>query len=72
MQPKEKVAVAVPRLAYSVDEAVDTGAFPNRNKAYLAIARGDVASWKDGRSRRIDAESLREYVRRKVRESEAA
>ena len=60
---------ALPRLGYTVDQAVLTGAFPNRNKAYTAISRGDVMSWKDGRSRVISAESLQEYVRRKVREA---
>ena len=58
-----------PRLGYSVDDAVESGAFPNRNKAYNAIARGDVLSWKDGRSRIISAESLREYVTRRAREA---
>jgi hypothetical protein len=58
------------RLGYSVAGALETGVFPNRNKLYLAIARGDVVSWKDGRSRVISAESLREYVARKTREAE--
>jgi len=57
-----------PRLGYSVDESVKTGAFPNRNKAYNAIARGDVDSWKDGRSRIISAKSLEAYVARRARE----
>lgn len=59
----------VPRLGYSVRDAVATGAFPTRNKLYAAIARGDVLSWKDGRSRMISAESIREYVRRRAREA---
>lgn len=56
----------VERLAYTVNEAIATGAFPNRNKLYGAIARGDVESWKDGRSRMISAASLRQYVARKT------
>jgi hypothetical protein len=57
------------RLGYSVTDALQTGAFPNRNKLYLAIGRGDIESWKDGRSRIISADSLREYVQRKVSEA---
>ena len=59
-----KPAVPADRLGYSVADALQTGAFPNRNKLYLAIARGDIATWKDGRSRMISAESLRQYVAR--------
>ena len=60
------------RLAYTMADALQTGAFPTRNKLYLAIARGDVTSWKDGRSRMISADSLREYVHRKTREAQGA
>ena len=56
------------RLGYTVKDAIETGAFPNRNKLYKAINRGDIATWKDGRSRMISAESLRQYVQRKTRE----
>lgn len=59
----------VERLAYSVDEAVKTGALPNRTKLYAAIARGEVESWKEGRSRMISAASLRRYVERKLSEA---
>lgn len=54
------------RLGYTVNGALETGAFPNRNKLYDAIARGDVETWKDGRTRMISAASLRRYVERKV------
>ena len=64
-----KTAVPAARLGYSVASALETGAFPNRNKLYSAIARGDIASWKDGRSRVISADSLREYVQRKTAEA---
>ena len=60
--PKPQVEV----LALTVRQALATGAFPTRNKLYNAIARGDVATWKDGRSRMIDAASLRGYVRRRA------
>jgi hypothetical protein len=58
------------RLGYSVAEVLDTGAFPTRNKIFDAIARGDIVSWKEGRSRVISAASLREYVSRKTREAD--
>lgn len=56
----------VERLGYTVNETLQTGVFPNRNKLYSAIARGDVDTWKDGRSRMISAASLRRYVERKA------
>ncbi|HEV8647796.1 MAG TPA: hypothetical protein VGR01_19755 [Burkholderiales bacterium] len=62
-----KPVVQPERLAYTVNQTLGTGAFPTRNKLYDAITRGDVVSWKDGRSRMISAESLREYVRRRER-----
>lgn len=65
-----KVADHAERLGYSVADALATGAFPNRNKLYQAIARGDIATWKDGRSRMISADSLREYVRRRTQEAQ--
>lgn len=58
------------RLAYTVKTALESGAFPNRNKLYNAIARGDIITWTEGRSRMISARSLRDYVKRK--EAEAA
>ena len=64
-------AKIVDRLAYTVNDALETGAFPTRNKLYDAIARGDLKTWKDGRSRMISADSLREYVARKATEQAA-
>ena len=64
MKPKQKRPVE--RLGYTVNETLDTGAFPNRNKLYDAIARGDVETWMDGRSRMVSAASLRRYVERKA------
>ena len=63
---KQKQKQPVERLGYTVNETLSTGAFPNRNKLYGAIARGDVETWKDGRSRMISAASLRRYVERKL------
>jgi len=61
----------VERLAYTVIETLATGAFPTRNKLYAAIARGDVESWKDGRSRMISAKSIRQYIARKTEQQAA-
>lgn len=65
---EKKHAVPAERLGYTVTGALATGAFANRNKLYAAIARGDIVTWKDGRSRMISADSLREYVLRRTRE----
>jgi len=62
---------AVERLGYTVADALATGAVPNRNKLYAAIARGDLKTWKDGRTRMISGASLREYVARREREQAA-
>ena len=59
----------ITRFGYTIHDALETGAFPTRNKLYKAISRGDIATWKDGRSRMISAESLQRYVDRKMREA---
>jgi hypothetical protein len=61
-----KAAENIERLGYTVEQALATGVFPTRNKLYSAIARGDVETWKDGRSRMISAASLRRYVQQKA------
>ena len=48
---------AVERLAFTVKQTLLSGAFVSRNKIYEAIARGDIDTWKDGRSRMISAAS---------------
>ena len=63
---KRKLRQPVERFAYTVNETLDSGAFANRNKLYDALARGDLDSWKDGRTRMISAASLRRYVERKA------
>lgn len=62
----------IERLAYTVEQALATGAFPTRNKLYGAIARGDIETWKDGRSRMISADSLRSYIARRSQLGKAA
>lgn len=57
----------VERLGFTVQDTLATGAFPNRNKLYGAIKRGEIESWKDGRSRMISAASLRRYVEQRVK-----
>jgi hypothetical protein len=51
MKPQQQQIVE--RLAYTVNQTLATGAFPNRNKLYDALARGDLETWKDGRTRMI-------------------
>ena len=63
---KTERAATIERLGYSIKEALATGAFPNRNKLYNALNRGDIESWKDGRSRMISAASLRKYVQKRA------
>lgn len=66
MDRQQQQQRAIERLAYTVNEALETRAFPTRNKLYEAITRGDVETWKDGRRRMISAASLRRYVERKA------
>jgi hypothetical protein len=51
-----------PRLAYTVELALDTGTFSSRNKLYGAIASGELRSFLDGKRRMISADALREYI----------
>jgi excisionase family DNA binding protein len=60
------------RLAYTVADALDSGAFSSRNKFYAAIARGELRTYRDGKRRMVSDEALREYIARRERESEAA
>jgi len=62
---KQPERITIERLAFTVKDALATGAFPNRNKLYRAIAAGSIDSWKDGRSRMISAASLRRYVQKR-------
>ena len=57
------------RLAYTVEQALDAGAFSSRNKLYAAIARGDLRSYRDGKRRMISAGALQEYIARRERET---
>jgi len=59
----------VPRLAYTVDQAVDSGTFSSRNKLYAAIAAGHLQTYRDGKRRLISARALQEYIARRERET---
>lgn len=63
--------MAPERLAYTVADALTSGAFTSRNKLYAAIARGELRTYRDGKRRMISADALREYVARRERETEA-
>ena len=65
--PKRRQAAPIDRIAYTVNDALATGAFSSRNKLYNAIARGELDSYLDGKRRMIPADSIREYVARRVR-----
>jgi hypothetical protein len=56
-----------PRLAYTVEQALGSGAFSSRNKLYAAIASGDLRSFLDGKRRMISADALREYIAKRER-----
>lgn len=58
------------RLMYTVPEAVQRVGLP-RTRVYAAIAAGDIFSVKVGRSRRIPARALEEYVARLCEEQSA-
>lgn len=64
-----------PRLAYTVEQTLESGAFTSRNKLYAAIARGELQSYRDGKRRMISARALQEYIEwreRATAEGEAA
>jgi excisionase family DNA binding protein len=61
------MAQDTPRLAYTVEQALDSGTFSSRNKLYAAIARGDLRSFRDGKRRMISADALQEYIARRER-----
>lgn len=58
-----------PRLAYTVTDALASGAFSSRNKFYSAVARGDLRTFRDGKRRMVSAAALREYIERRERET---
>jgi len=55
------------RLAYTVSDALESGAFSSRNKLYSAIARGELRTFRDGKRRMISADALREYIAHRER-----
>jgi hypothetical protein len=56
----------LPRLGYTIDQVVASGAFANRSAANAAIARGDVETWKEGKRRMISAASVRAYIKKRI------
>jgi hypothetical protein len=56
-----------PRLAYTVESALDTGAFSSRRKLYQAISSGTLRTFKDGKRRMISADALIEYIGQRER-----
>ena len=62
-------ARTTPRLAYTVTDALASGAFSSRNKLYAAIASGDLQTFRDGKRRMVSARALQEYIERRERET---
>ena len=60
------------RLAYTVPDAVATGAFSSRRKLYEAIERGTLRTYKDGKRRMISDAALREYIKKLERSTAEA
>jgi tetratricopeptide (TPR) repeat protein len=52
---------AGPRLGFTVNECVQSGAFSSRNKFYNGVARGELRTYLDGKRRMTTAEAIREY-----------
>jgi hypothetical protein len=69
MAPIRTSTAPIERLAYTVEDALATRAFRSKQKLYGAIARGELDTWKDGRTRMISAASLRRYVERRAAEA---
>jgi excisionase family DNA binding protein len=67
MPPQQKLAP--PRIALSPSEVLETGAVSNRTKLYELLAAGELKSWREGKRRLIEAESLYAYVSRKLSEA---
>lgn len=51
----------IPRLMYRPEEAAEALAI-GRTRVYAALAAGELRSVRVGRSRRIPADALREYL----------
>lgn len=69
MKRTPKSPPTVSRLAFTVDDALATGAFSSRNKFYKAIARGDLRTFRDGKRRMVSAGALAEYIERLERQT---
>lgn len=58
-----KLTNTAPKLAYSVNEAVSTGAFPSRNAFYKAVAAGSLKTYKLGKRRLVSDAAIRDFLR---------
>ena len=55
------------RLAYTIPDALASGAFSSRNKLYAAITTGELRTYLDGKRRMITADALRECLAKRER-----
>ena len=58
-------------LAYGIEQAAELIG-KSRSAMFVAVAGGEIQSYKDGRRRMVSARELAEYVARKEREGRAA
>lgn len=56
------------KLSYTVEEAVTATGF-TRSRLYLAIATGDLPSFKEGRRRMLSRKALESFIAKRERES---
>jgi len=59
------------QLAYGIEQAAELIG-KSRSAMFVAVAGGEIQSYKDGRRRMVSARALAEYVARKEREGRAA
>ena len=57
----------IPRLAYTVEQTLESGAFSSRRKLYEAIASGTLRTYRDGKRRMISAHALSNYIEQRER-----
>ena len=58
-------------LAYGIEQAAELIG-KSRSAMFVAVAGGEIQSYKDGRRRVVSARALSEYVARKEREGRKA
>ncbi len=62
-EPEVGAELEVPKLAVTVEEAAQLLSL-NRTKVFAMVMRGELRSFKVGRSRRIAVSALHDYLRR--------